>query len=274
MEVSPKTRRNLRSESCSLVLSCSALSLVLLVSLVSGCKKRTAATAPPLVTGPQEAPVRASNPPTLEASLGGGKGSGGSIWLVWKSDNADSVVIDNGIGDVLLQGRIQLPPHVQTTYTVTAHGPGGSTSRKVRVHNEVQARTDSSVTGPKACSLEEEFSLQVKTVYFELDRPRLGDKARRVLDESIAWLTRSENDSIRFTVEGYSDPVGSEEFGHAVGDVRASLVRAYMIERGIDEGRILAVSLGGEGSTAEQREEFPGQNGRTAFVLSRKELED
>ncbi len=248
--------------------------MVLLVSLVSGCKKRTAATVPPFATQPQAAPVRALTPPVLEASLDGSEGAGGSYWLVWKSHNADSIVIDRGIGEVLLQGRIQLPPGVRATYTVTAHGPGGSTSREVRGSNQVQARSDSSIPAPEAHSLENEFFVQVKTVYFEWDSRRLGDEARRVLDESIAWLTRPENHSIRFTVEGHSDPVGSEEFGHTLGDLRASLVRVYMIERGIGEGRILAVSLGEEGPVAGPEERSPGKNGRAAFVLSKEELEN
>ncbi len=269
MRVIPQIARSLRSEPCSPGRSCSVLLLVLVVSLVAGCKKRAVVTAPPFETESQEAPVRASSPPALEASLRGEEESGGGIWLIWKSYNADSVVIDNGIGDVLLQGRMQLPPAAQATYTVTAHGPGGSTSRVVRVNSEVQAPPHSSLPGPEAPSLEKEFFLQVKTVYFEVGGHGLGDEARRVLDESITWLTRPENDSIRFTVEGYSDAVGSEEFGHALGDLRASLVRVYMIERGIDEARILALSFGEEGPTAEQQERTPGKNGRARFVLNR-----
>ena len=259
----------LRSESCSLGVFCSALIIVLLVSLVPGCKKRASVALPTVVNEPEKVPVRVSNPPDLEAFLKVDKVPGGRVWLVWKADNADSVVIDNGIGDVLLQGRIQLPPAAQATYTVTAHGPGGSTSREVRVDREVPGQSDSSAPEQKALSLEEKFSLQVKPVYFELDRHLLGDEARRVLDESIAWLTRPENHSIHFTVEGYSDPFGSEEFGHALGDMRASRVRAYMIERGVDEGRVLAVSFGEEGSAAEQKEGSPGRNGRAVPVLSK-----
>ena len=153
MEVSAQPRPILRSK----FLFCSVLSMLLLVSLVSGCKKRTPATVPLFVPEPQEASIRASNRPVLEASLDGEEGSEGSTWLVWKSDNADSVVIDNGIGDVLLEGRIQISPAARVTYTITAHGPGGSTSREVRASNEVQARSDSSVPGPGAHSLEKEF---------------------------------------------------------------------------------------------------------------------
>lgn len=235
--------------------------MVLLVSLAPGCKKRASVAVPTVANEPEKAADRVSNLPDLEAFSMADKVAEGRMWLVWKADNANSVVIDNGIGDVLLQGRIQLPPAAHAIYTVTAHGAGGSTSREVRVDSEVPGRPDSIVPGQKARSLEGEFSLQVEPVYFELDSHLLAGEARRVLDASIAWLTRPENHSIHFAVEGYSDPVRSEEFGHALGDIRALLVRAYMIERGVDEGRILVVSLGEEGS--------PGENGRAVFVLSR-----
>ena len=245
------------------------LSMVLLVSLVSACKKRTTVTPPTPSTGSPAPPVGVGSPPALEAFLSGDPGTGESLSLVWKSDHADSVVIDNGIGEVLLQGRMQLPPAARNTYTVTAHGPGGSTSVEVRVDRAVDTRPDLSVPGPGAPSLEEEFSLQLKTIYFELDGARLSEEARLTLDRGIAWLNRPENRSIRFTIQGHSDPVGSEEFGHALGDLRASLVRLYMIERGIDEGRILAASLGEEESAAGRGERSPGKNGRAAFVLDR-----
>jgi len=259
----------LRSEFCSLRVSRSALMMVLLVCLVPGCKKRASVAVPIVVNEPEKDPSRASRAPDLEAFLTVDKVPEGTVWLVWKADNADSVVIDNGIGGVVLQGRIQLPPAARTTYTVTAYGPGGLTSREVRVDSGVPGQPDSRVSEQEVRSPEKQFSLQVKPVYFELNSQLLCDEAYSVLDASIAWLTKPENHSIHFTVEGYSDPAGSEEFGHALGDIRAALVRSYMLERGVDEGRILAVSLGEEGSADEQKQGYPAKSGRAVFVLSR-----
>ncbi len=48
--------------------------------------------------------------------------------LFWNSTGATSVSIDNGIGDVGLEGWKNVSPAVTTTYTVTAAGDGGTVS--------------------------------------------------------------------------------------------------------------------------------------------------
>jgi len=50
----------------------------------------------------------------------------GSSTLSWSSKNADSATIDQGIGEVLVQGSTTVSPTETTTYTITATGPGGT----------------------------------------------------------------------------------------------------------------------------------------------------
>jgi hypothetical protein len=50
---------------------------------------------------------------------------GQSSELSWTSVDAESVRIDNGIGEVELNGSLRVSPGQTTTYTVTAAGPGG-----------------------------------------------------------------------------------------------------------------------------------------------------
>ena len=52
--------------------------------------------------------------------------AGESATLSWTSTDADTVTIDQGIGDVDLTGSISVSPLETTTYTVTATGPGGT----------------------------------------------------------------------------------------------------------------------------------------------------
>ena len=47
--------------------------------------------------------------------------------LTWSSTNADTLVIDNGIGSVGLSGSLPVNPQATTTYTLTASGAGGTT---------------------------------------------------------------------------------------------------------------------------------------------------
>ncbi|MDA3895089.1 MAG: PASTA domain-containing protein [Desulfobacteraceae bacterium] len=53
---------------------------------------------------------------------------GDSCELSWTSENADTVVIDNGIGDIAVNGSMFVSPDETTTYTFTATGPGGTST--------------------------------------------------------------------------------------------------------------------------------------------------
>ena len=53
--------------------------------------------------------------------------------LSWSSTQATTVTIDNGIGTVDPTGSRQVQPTADTTYTITATGPGGSASGAVTV---------------------------------------------------------------------------------------------------------------------------------------------
>ncbi len=58
---------------------------------------------------------------------------GGSSTLSWACTNADSAAIDQGIGSVPLSGTTIVSPLETTTYTITATGPGGSSTDSVTV---------------------------------------------------------------------------------------------------------------------------------------------
>ena len=58
---------------------------------------------------------------------------GQSSTLTWSSTNADSVVIDQGIGSVSLNGTTTVSPTETTIYTITATGPGGTATASVTV---------------------------------------------------------------------------------------------------------------------------------------------
>ncbi len=58
---------------------------------------------------------------------------GESSILSWNTTNAQSVTIDNGIGDVPLNDSLVVSPTETTTYTVTATSPGGTATANVIV---------------------------------------------------------------------------------------------------------------------------------------------
>jgi YVTN family beta-propeller protein len=58
---------------------------------------------------------------------------GGSSTLTWTTNNATSATIDQGIGNVQLNGSLSVTPAVETIYTITVTGNGGTSTANVTV---------------------------------------------------------------------------------------------------------------------------------------------
>ena len=73
-------------------------------------------------------------PPTVSFSASPATiAQGESSVLSWSSDGAQSVHIDNGIGNVDVNGSTTVSPEHTTTYTITVTGSGGSANAKATV---------------------------------------------------------------------------------------------------------------------------------------------
>ncbi|MCP4713871.1 MAG: hypothetical protein GY868_02045, partial [Deltaproteobacteria bacterium] len=59
--------------------------------------------------------------------------AGDSVTLEWFSENSETVVIDQGIGEVDLQGMLEVTPQATTVYTITAKGAGGEATDSITV---------------------------------------------------------------------------------------------------------------------------------------------
>jgi hypothetical protein len=60
--------------------------------------------------------------------------TGQNSTLVWDTTNATSVTIDNGLGSQPLSGSVTVHPTLTTTYTLTATGPGGTSTSQATVN--------------------------------------------------------------------------------------------------------------------------------------------
>ena len=87
------------------------------------------------VLQPPEVTIMAQPPVIIE---------GEASTLTWMSLHAASAVLDNGIGQVDVEGSLTVSPSAATTYTVTVQGPGGTASASVMV--EVIPRPVVSIT--------------------------------------------------------------------------------------------------------------------------------
>lgn len=94
-----------------------------LTAIGPGGTSSTSATV--TVTRPEPAITVTAEPSVIQP--------GDSTVLSWTSTDADSVVIDHGIGEQPANGQVTVFPAATTTYTLTATGPGGSAADSVTV---------------------------------------------------------------------------------------------------------------------------------------------
>jgi peptidoglycan-associated lipoprotein len=193
---------------------------------------------------------------------------GGSTTLQWTAQNATSVTITPGVGDVAAQGNRSVNPTSSVTYTATAMGPGGSATDTARITVNVPAVTEDRVpdrTTPKVTTAG--FGDSVKTIYFDYDKADIKAEEMSKLQANASWL--KANPGSRFTVEGHCDDRGSEEYNLALGDRRANAVKEFLVGQGIAANRIMTVSYGEERPVCrDENEECFGKNRRAEFKES------
>ena len=104
-------------------------------------------------------------------------------------------------------------------------------------------------------------------VYFDFDRYTLRPEATRVLDEAIAAMR--DDPTLKLEIEGHTCNIGTAEYNLALGDRRATSVRDYLANRGINADRLHTVSYGEERPKYDNaREETRRLNRRAALVVN------
>jgi len=253
------------------------LSFVILLAL-AGCAKRSRPAPPPqIITGstadqPSISAVDPSAPvPVIEVHVDPETViAGESATLEWRTQNADVVVIDHDIGAVDPAGRLKVFPDVTTRYQIRADGPGGSSQVEV----QIEVREFDPMSDPKAEELpiSQRFATFVAPVFFDFDSGALSEDARLTLDGNVRWLNREEHNDLQFVVEGHCDTRGSESYNLALGDLRAQIVREYLIQNGIDPNRVLTLSLGEERPSSQgEAEKDHALNRRAQFAMVSEE---
>ena len=79
-------------------------------------------------------------------------------------------------------------------------------------------------------------------VYFGFDTDELAPEELAKLDKAVNYLARQPQ--LGLIVEGHCDQRGTEEYNRALGDRRANSIRSYLVNAGIEDGRIKTVSYG------------------------------
>ena len=124
--------------------------------------------------------------------------------------------------------------------------------------------------GPISPGSQRDFSVNVgDLVYFSSDSSDLTPEAQTILQKQSQWLRQYPQFTI--TVEGHADERGTREYNIALGARRATSVRNYLAQNGIQAARIKTISYGKERPVAVCDDiSCWSQNRRAQTVLNNK----
>jgi peptidoglycan-associated lipoprotein len=81
-------------------------------------------------------------------------------------------------------------------------------------------------------------------VFFDFDSSDLTPNSRRTIEGWAAFMRQNPN--VTFTVEGHCDERGTREYNLALGERRATAVKRFLADLGIEQRRVSTISYGKE----------------------------
>jgi peptidoglycan-associated lipoprotein len=105
-------------------------------------------------------------------------------------------------------------------------------------------------------------------VTFPVNRSKVGDDARQIVDEAIAQL-KAENRGVYFEIEGHTDATGPDGYNMKLGEERAEAVRNYLHDQhGIALNRMQVISYGEDKPVEDNKtREHRAQNRRVVIKV-------
>ncbi len=100
---------------------------------------------------------------------------------------------------------------------------------------------------------------------FDFNKATLKPEGKRMVDHAIQVM--KDKPSMKVSVEGHTDSIGSEAYNQRLSERRAQAVRDYMIENGISPGRIATRGFGKSRPVASNKTaEGRAQNRRVEII--------
>jgi peptidoglycan-associated lipoprotein len=110
---------------------------------------------------------------------------------------------------------------------------------------------------------------QIGDIYFEFDKFKISESAKKTLQKYHAWLSAHPGYVIR--IEGTCDERGTVEYNLALGERRSKAAMNYLSGLGTDKTKISIISFGKERpADPGHNEEAWSKNRRDHFVITAK----
>ena len=102
-------------------------------------------------------------------------------------------------------------------------------------------------------------------IFFGFDQYSIGSEERAKLQNIASFL--KETPEARVLVEGYCDWKGTPSYNKSLGDRRASSVKDYLVDLGIEPSRVEVISIGDEIATPDADPTTAGLERKAQFIV-------
>jgi outer membrane protein OmpA-like peptidoglycan-associated protein/tetratricopeptide (TPR) repeat protein len=111
------------------------------------------------------------------------------------------------------------------------------------------------------------FKTILRNIYFDTGKAMLKPESYQELGKLEKML--KENTSYKIEISGHTDKIGSAELNKKLSQNRANAVVKYLVDKGVEPARLIAVGYGEEKPLASNDDEFEGReiNRRTEFEI-------
>jgi outer membrane protein OmpA-like peptidoglycan-associated protein len=93
---------------------------------------------------------------------------------------------------------------------------------------------------------------------FDLDQATLRPRGRNILDDVARCMKDGPLKNRTVTVIGRADSRGSSKHNQALAGARADAARSYLLQMGVTDKKLLAISRGEQGATGDDEESRAG----------------
>jgi len=246
-------------------LLCAMVGAVCLIA--AGCSKKVAVKpAPPPAV--QQAKASAPEKPVISlfTASPGTIDKGGETTLRWTVEHANNVNIAPALGPVQESGSRGVFPNADTVYTLTATGPGGTSTATASVN--ILVHTASNMPNQETKNRIQELLDRIQDAYFDYNKHNIRPDAEKALEADAKTLGEilKQYPDYKLTVQGYCDERGSEEYNLALGDKRAQQAKEYLASLGVPSAQLKTVSYGKDKQVCTEHDEECWQRNRRAHI--------
>ena len=112
-------------------------------------------------------------------------------------------------------------------------------------------KIDDKIQSTSHLKLAETYSDSIFLIFFNHDSNELSEKAMKKLDRVAEIIFK--NPKTEVILKGYTDSFGEPSYNKIVSESRANVVKAYLIENGVEPSKIKAIGYGAQNFLASNK---------------------